>query len=80
MSTHVNNDKSTVGVGSQVDIGGIGTLEVMNEEQPPLTLFRKKVDMLEKMTDLFKRDKRQKYRELISAEKAVGSTMNVIVM
>jgi hypothetical protein len=83
VSTHVNKpviDKSMVGVGSQVDIDGIGTLEVMNEEQPPLTLFRKKVDMLEKMTDLFKRDKRQKYRELISAEKAVGSTMNVIVM
>jgi len=36
--------------------------------------------MLEKMTDLFKRDKRQKYRELISAEKAVGSIINVVVM
>jgi hypothetical protein len=79
VSTHVNKDKSTVGVGSQVDIDGIGTLEVMNEEQPPLT-FRKKVDVLEKMTDLFKRDKRLKYRELISAEKAVGSTTNVVVM
>jgi hypothetical protein len=53
VSTHVNKDKSTVGVGSQVDIDGIGTLEVMNEEQPPLTLFRKMVDVLEKMTDLF---------------------------
>ena len=40
----------------------------MNEEQPPLTLFIKMVNVL------------QKYGELISAEKAVGSTMNVIVM
>jgi hypothetical protein len=50
VSTHVNKDKSTVGVGSQVGIDGIGILEAMNEEQSPLTLFRKKVDMLEKMT------------------------------
>jgi hypothetical protein len=84
VSTHTTQlafDQSTINVGSQVEIDGIGTLQVMNEEHPPLTLLRKKFDMLEKMTGhLFKRDKRQKHRELISAEKAVGPTMDVIVM
>ena len=81
-STHANQlafDESTVSVGSQVEIDDIGILQVMNEEQPPLTLLGKKVN--EKATGrLFGGDKRQKYRELISSEKVVGPTMNVIVM
>ena len=85
ISTHTNQpafDKSITCVGSQVEIDGIGTLQVINEEHPPLTkLLRKKFNVLEKMTNhLSKGDKRQKYRELISGEKVVGPTMNVIVM